>query len=181
VAEVLGQPFYAKGAEAAKVKLLLAALAEAAPIAAEVRAKFSAATRDVLDPLALAARAATTLGPAALGIYVISMTDGVSDILEVELLQKLVGAALPVAPLFETLADLERAPEILAAFFALPGRVPPAHQHVMMGYSDSNKDCGYLTSNWALYQAQEAIARVCAAQAVRLTFFHGRGGSIARD
>ena len=50
----------------------------------------------------------------------------------------------------------------------------------MLGYSDSNKDCGYLTSNWALYQAQEAIARVCAAQAVRLTFFHGRGGSIAR-
>jgi phosphoenolpyruvate carboxylase len=181
VAEVLGQPFYPRVGEAEKIKLLLSALADATPLAPTVREKFSAATRDVLDPLALAARAAAKLGPAALGLYVISMTDGVSDILEVELLQKLVGAALPVAPLFETLADLERAPEILAAFFALPGRVPPAHQHVMLGYSDSNKDCGYLTSNWALYQAQEAIARVCAAQAVRLTFFHGRGGSIARD
>lgn len=180
VAEVLGQPFYPRLREAEKIKLLLVSLSEAAPLAARVREKFSAATRHVLDPLALAARAAETLGPAALGIYVISMTDGVSDVLEVELLQKLTGAALPVAPLFETLADLERAPGILAALFALPGRAAPPHQHVMLGYSDSNKDCGYLTANWALYQAQEAIARVCAAQSVRLTFFHGRGGSIAR-
>jgi phosphoenolpyruvate carboxylase len=108
------------------------------------------------------------------------MTDEVSDVLEVELLQKLTGAALPVAPLFETLDDLQRAPEILASLFSLPGRRPPGHQHVMLGYSDSNKDCGYLTANWALYQAQESIARVCAERGVRLTFFHGRGGSIAR-
>src|SRR5581483_3954034 len=90
------------------------------------------------------------------------------------------GAALPVAPLFETLDDLNRAPEILRAYFELPGRPRPAHQHVMVGYSDSNKDCGYVTSNWALYQAQEAIARLCAELDVRLTLFHGRGGSIAR-
>ena len=107
------------------------------------------------------------------------MTGGVSDLLEVELLEKLAGAALPIAPLFETLEDLERAPEILAAYFELPGR-RPAHQHVMLGYSDSNKDCGYLTANWALFRAQEAIARVCAERGVKLTFFHGRGGSIAR-
>ena len=180
VAEVLGQPFYPRLEEAEKIKLLLTAIADAAPLAPKVREKLSPATRHVLDPLALAARAGETLGAAALGIYVISMTDGVSDVLEVELLQKLTGAALPIAPLFETLSDLERAPEILAALFALPGRVPPAHQHVMLGYSDSNKDCGYLTSNWALYRAQESIARVCAGQAVRLTFFYGRGGSIAR-
>ena len=180
VAEVLGQPFYPRLGEPEKIKLLLTAIADATPLAAKAREKFSAATRHVLDPLALAAAAVATLGPAALGIYVISMTDGVSDVLEVELLQKLTGAALPIAPLFETLSDLERAPDILAALFSLPGRVAPAHQHVMLGYSDSNKDCGYLTSNWALYQAQESIARVCAAQSVRLTFFHGRGGSIAR-
>lgn len=180
VAEVLGQPFYARLGEPEKIKLLLAALANATRLNARMRGKFSAATRHVLDPLALAARAVETLGPAALGIYVISMTDGVSDMLEVELLEKLTGATLPVAPLFETLTDLERAPEILAAYFTLPGRRAPVHQHVMLGYSDSNKDCGYLTSNWALYQAQESIARVCGAHDVRLTFFHGRGGSIAR-
>ncbi|MCX6951040.1 MAG: phosphoenolpyruvate carboxylase, partial [Verrucomicrobia bacterium] len=108
------------------------------------------------------------------------MTDGVSDLLEVELLQKLTGADLPIAPLFETLDDLQRAPEILSALFTLPGRRAPAHQHVMLGYSDSNKDCGYLTANWALFQAQDRIAAVCAAAKVRLTLFHGRGGSVAR-
>ena len=180
VAEALGQPFYPRLGEPEKIALLLAALATAQPLPEAVREKLSAAARHVLDPLVLAARAAATLGPEALGLYIISMTDGVSDILEVELLQRLAGAALPVAPLFETLADLQRAPEVLAALFTLPNRPAPAHQHVMLGYSDSNKDCGYLTANWALYEAQEAIARVAAAHGVRLTLFHGRGGSIAR-
>jgi phosphoenolpyruvate carboxylase len=119
------------------------------------------------------------VGQEALGIYIISMTDGVSDILEVDLLQRLGGSSLPVAPLFETLADLERAPGVLAALFGLAGR-RPAHQHVMLGYSDSNKDCGYITANWALYKAQAAIARVCREAGVAVTLFHGRGGSIAR-
>ena len=180
VAEILGQPFYARLGEPEKITLLLTSIAEATLLTTKAREKFSPATRHVLDPLALAARTAATLGPAALGIYVISMTDGVSDMLEVELMQKLTGAALPIAPLFETLDDLERAPEILTALFTLPNRAAPAHQHVMLGYSDSNKDCGYLTANWALYQAQELIARVGAAYGVKLTLFHGRGGSIAR-
>ena len=180
VAEVLGQPFYPRLGEPEKIKLLLTAITHAVPLAAGLQGKFSTATRHVLDPLALAARASATLGPSALGIYVVSMTAGVSDVLEVELLQKITGAALPVAPLFETLADLGRAPEILSALFALPDRNAPSHQHVMLGYSDSNKDCGYLTANWALYKAQEVIARLCAGHKVPLTFFHGRGGSIAR-
>ncbi|MDB6093762.1 MAG: phosphoenolpyruvate carboxylase [Verrucomicrobia bacterium] len=180
VAEVLGQPFYSRLGEPEKIKLLLVSIADAAAFSTRDREKLSAATRHVLDPLALAARASATLGPAAIGIYIISMTDGVSDILEVELLQKLAGAALPIAPLFETLDDLQRAPEILAGLFTLPNRQPPPHQHVMLGYSDSNKDCGYLTANWALYQAQDAIARVGLAHGVKLTLFHGRGGSIAR-
>jgi phosphoenolpyruvate carboxylase len=107
------------------------------------------------------------------------MTNGLSDILEVELLQKLAGSSLEIAPLFETLDDLERAPEVLAELFARPGQ-RPAHQHVMLGYSDSNKDCGYITSNWALFKAQERISRVCRDAGVRVTLFHGRGGSIAR-
>ena len=180
VAELLGQPFYPRLEEPEKIKLLLTALAGATPLGSKALEKLSPATHHVLDPLTLVTRATAVLGPAALGIYIISMTDGVSDVLEVELLQKLTGAALPVAPLFETLNDLERAPAILTALFTLPNRAAPAHQHVMLGYSDSNKDCGYLTANWALYQAQAAIARVGAEHGVKLTLFHGRGGSIAR-
>jgi phosphoenolpyruvate carboxylase len=180
VAELIGRGDYAKLAETVKREVLLGALATARALTTAEIGEFSAATRNVLEPLALAARAAEKFGPEALGIYIISMTDGVSDLLEVELLQKLTGAALPIAPLFETLDDLERAPEILSAYFTLPGRKVPTRQHVMLGYSDSNKDCGYLTANWALYQAQEEIAGVCAAFGVGLTLFHGRGGSVAR-
>lgn len=180
VAEVLGRADYAKLSEPAKCDALLAALATAKMLRPAELARFSAETRHVLEPLIVAVRAATRFGPEAIGIYIISMTDGVSDMLEVELLMKLTGTALPIAPLFETLDDLNRAPEILRALFELPGRERPRHQHVMVGYSDSNKDCGYLTSNWALYEAQERIAALCAAQGVGLTLFHGRGGSIAR-
>jgi phosphoenolpyruvate carboxylase len=115
-----------------------------------------------------------------MGIYIISMTAEVSDLLEVELLQKLTGAKLPIAPLFETLGDLNRAPRVLGEYFALRADGGDRHQHVMLGYSDSNKDCGYLTANWALYKAQEEIATVCQGHNVRVTLFHGRGGSIAR-
>ncbi len=180
VAEILSRSDYPKLTEDAKRAVLLSALGTVNMQSVAELGKYSSATRNVLDPLALAARAIAKFGPAALGIYIISMTDGVSDILEVELLQRLTGAALPIAPLFETLDDLQRAPEILSTLFALPGRKAPAHQHVMLGYSDSNKDCGYLTANWALYQAQEEIAGVCRSFEVRLTLFHGRGGSVAR-
>jgi len=180
VADVLGRADYAKLAEEQKREVLRSAIASAKILSATELGRLAAPTRNVLDPLALAARVAAKFGAEALGIYIISMTDGASDLLEVELLQKITGAALPVAPLFETLDDLERAPEILSAHFAQVGQKTPAHQHVMLGYSDSNKDCGYLTANWALYRAQEEIAGVCAASGVRLTLFHGRGGSVAR-
>jgi phosphoenolpyruvate carboxylase len=180
VAEVLERADYPKLDEVEKRAVLLVALGRAKPLSAAALAKFSAPTRHVLDPLALAARAAVRFGPEALGIAIISMTDGVSDVLELEFLQAITGAKLPIAPLFETLDDLERAPEILAGLFTLPGRVKPAHQHVMLGYSDSNKDCGYVTANWALFEAQDAIARVAREHDVRVTLFHGRGGSIAR-
>jgi phosphoenolpyruvate carboxylase len=180
IAELLDCDDYPQRAEEEKREVLSAALSERKPLRAVEIARFSSATRHVLDPLALAARVAAKFGPETLGIYIISMTDGVSDLLEVEVLMRLAGATLPIAPLFETLDDLNRAPQILQAYFELPGRKKPAHQHVMLGYSDSNKDCGYLTSNWALYQAQETLAKLCAGQGVKLTLFHGRGGSVAR-
>jgi phosphoenolpyruvate carboxylase len=179
-AETLGRPDYAKLGEDEKRSLLQSALTTARSLAPEALARLSPATHNVLDPLVLAGRAGARFGAAALGIYIISMTDDVSDVLEVEWLMKLAGAALPIAPLFETLDDLNRAPEVLSALFTLPGHATPKHQHVMLGYSDSNKDCGYLTANWALYKAQEEISGVCTAFDVRLTLFHGRGGSIAR-
>ena len=183
VAEVIGRADYPRLAEAEKIRVLGAALAETRPVTSA--AQWSAATRHVLEPLLLVGNVVAKFGPEALGIYIISMTDGVSDVLEVQLLMKLAGARLPIAPLFETLDDLERAPEILAALFVHPdyGAQLAAHdrwQHVMLGYSDSNKDCGYLTANWALYQAQDAIARVGLEHGVQLSLFHGRGGSIAR-
>jgi phosphoenolpyruvate carboxylase len=179
VAEILGRADYPRLSEGDKRGVLASAIPEAAPLGPGALARLSEATRHVVEPLVLSARASAAIGAEALGIYVISMTNGLSDILEVELLQRLAGSSLPIAPLFETLDDLERAPGILAELFALPGR-RTVHQHVMLGYSDSNKDCGYITANWTLYKAQEEISRVCRGAGVTLTLFHGRGGSIAR-
>jgi phosphoenolpyruvate carboxylase len=185
VAELLGRPDYEQLPEADKQALLIQALAGARGLDDERVGKYSNDVRVVLDPLRLAVRALADFGPDSLGIYIISMTNEVSDVLEVQLLQALAGVRLPIAPLFETLDDLQRAPAILTALYenatyaaelARHGR----HQHVMLGYSDSNKDCGYLTANWALYQAQDAIMAVCKRHQVKITLFHGRGGSIAR-
>ncbi|HEX9028065.1 MAG TPA: phosphoenolpyruvate carboxylase, partial [Anaerolineales bacterium] len=92
---------------------------------------------------------------------------------------------LQIVPLFETLEDLDAAPRILAALFQLEAY--RAHlgacstcQMVMIGYSDSNKDGGYLSANWALYQSQDGISRICKEYRVDLTLFHGRGGTVAR-
>lgn len=180
VARLLDRPDYPRLSESDKRAALLAALEAAAPLAADERERLPASVREVVDPLAVAARARQTFGPESVGLYIISMTAGVSDLLEVELLERLAGAELPIAPLFETLDDLQRAPAILREYFELPGRPLARRQHVMLGYSDSNKDAGYLAANWALYEAQEAIAALCAERGIRLTLFHGRGGSVAR-
>lgn len=185
VAELIDRADYAKLEEEEKRELLAAAIDSARPLGATALGKLSAPTRNVLDPLRVAALAGAKFGPASLGIYIISMTDAVSDLLEVVYLMKLTGSSLPIAPLFETLDDLNRAPEVLGTLFTHPAYTPilkaaSGHQHVMLGYSDSNKDCGYLTANWALYKAQETITAVCREHKVRVTLFHGRGGSIAR-
>jgi phosphoenolpyruvate carboxylase len=186
VAELLVKSDYPKLTEDARQRLLAVEILRAAPLSADQIAALSAATRHVLEPIQLTGRTVARFGAECLGIYIISMTDQVSDVLEVCLLQRLgAGAPLPIAPLFETLDDLERAPAVLAALFKHPSYAPVLkahgrHQHVMLGYSDSNKDCGYLTANWALYRAQERIVAVCREHDVSVTLFHGRGGSIAR-
>ncbi|HEX9012907.1 MAG TPA: phosphoenolpyruvate carboxylase [Anaerolineaceae bacterium] len=135
----------------------------------------------------LICRARDIYGAELLGPFIISMSHSAADVLGALLMASWTGCAggLPIVPLFETIQDLQDAPRILAELFGL--EVYRAHlatcpegQMVMVGYSDSNKDGGFLMSNWALYQAQEAVARVCRAHGVRLTFFHGRGGTAAR-
>ncbi|HEU5080609.1 MAG TPA: phosphoenolpyruvate carboxylase [Opitutaceae bacterium] len=185
VADVLERADYPKLSEEEKVSALTNAIASAKELKPEILAAFSPAARLVLDPMRLAKIAVQKFGREALGIYIISMTNGVSDMLEVLFLMKISGLSLQIAPLFETLDDLNRAPEILNSLFGQPAYVSclseyKRHQHVMLGYSDSNKDCGYLTANWALYKAQETITEICEQNKVRLTLFHGRGGSIAR-
>ncbi len=131
--------------------------------------------------------------PQALGCYLISMARQPSDLLEVLWLAGLVGlyrpqegfSGLDIAPLFETIVDLERAPAVLEALLAVPAyrkhlRARGDHQLVQLGYSDSTKDGGYLMANWALYRAQRALAAVAHRHGVRLTFFHGRGGAVGR-
>ncbi|MFZ6028946.1 MAG: phosphoenolpyruvate carboxylase [Chloroflexota bacterium] len=137
--------------------------------------------------LRLLARTRARYGDALLGPVILSMTRSAADVLAVLLLLHWVGCdnGQQVVPLFETIDDLQAAPRILDTLFA--SSVYRAHlescggeQIVMIGYSDSNKDGGYLMANWSLYQAQEAITRVAEAHGITLTIFHGRGGTIAR-
>jgi phosphoenolpyruvate carboxylase len=133
----------------------------------------------------LIARARSVYGRDLLGPFIISMTRGPADVLTVLLLAHWAGCdeGLDIVPLFETLDDLDAAPRILADLFALDvyrAHLTHGEQIVMIGYSDSNKDGGYLAANWALYQAQEKIAHTCAEHGVKLTLFHGRGGTVAR-
>ena len=140
----------------------------------------SAACQEVLDTFAVIAEAPRE----ALGCYVISMASEASDILAVQLLLKATGGPLdlPVSPLFETLDDLDGAPQTISALLSDDDYVERINGslRVMIGYSDSAKDAGMLTAGWAQYRAQEQLLAVCAKHGVNLQLFHGRGGTIGR-
>ncbi|WP_298397374.1 phosphoenolpyruvate carboxylase [uncultured Azonexus sp.] len=133
-------------------------------------------------------------GEAALPNCIISKTDGVSDLLELALLLKEAGLLRPgaeprldvnIIPLFETIEDLQKSAAIMDQLFAIPGYrqlvAGRGDEHeVMLGYSDSNKDGGFLTSGWELYKAEILLADTFARHGVRLRLFHGRGGSVGR-
>ncbi len=129
--------------------------------------------------------------PEAIGAFILSMTSSVEDILAVCWLardasggQRISPAFPRVVPLFETIGDLEDAPRILDELLRLPeaaaALVRNGEIEVMLGYSDSNKDGGYLTSVWELAKAQSAVVETCKAHNVKVRFFHGRGGSVSR-
>ena len=123
-------------------------------------------------------------GSRALNCYVISMATQPSDVLAVALLLKECGVDfdMPIAPLFETLDDLDNAAECIRHLLSLPWYRGYCHggQMVMIGYSDSAKDAGWMAAAWAQYRAMEEVTAVCAEADVRLTLFHGRGGTIGR-
>ena len=144
--------------------------------------------------LQAAAEVHARFGPDAIQNYIISNCASVSDLLEVGLLLKEVGLLLPgapaglalnIVPLFETISDLANSGGVMSSAFALAlyrrwlegrGRV----QEIMLGYSDSNKDGGYLSANWALYRAEAMLVEVFRRHGIRLRLFHGRGGSVGR-
>ncbi|HVF95507.1 MAG TPA: phosphoenolpyruvate carboxylase, partial [Sphingomonas sp.] len=162
------EPDYLALDEPARVALLRGELANARPLASRYTA-YSDETASELAIVAAAADAHATYGAGCITNYIVSMAQSVSDLLEINLLLKEVGlyrpgdpatAAIMAVPLFETIGDLEAAPAIMAAWFALPEVATIAaargHQEVMIGYSDSNKDGGYLTSTWQLSKASTA-------------------------
>ena len=183
---------YAALDEDAKIALLLRELDGARPLYSPYEV-YGDETNSELAILRTAREVRLRYGPRAIRNYIISHTETVSDLLEVLLLQKETGllranaatGEVMVIPLFETIPDLQRAAGIMDAWMSLPfvarviekqGRL----QEVMLGYSDSNKDGGFLTSNWELYQAELKLVEVFAAQKVKLRLFHGRGGTVGR-
>ena len=183
---------YAALDEPARIALLRRELASPRPLVSRFAA-YADETRSELAILGAATEAHARYGPACIRNYVVSMAQSVSDLLEVNLLLKEVGlytpgdpprAAIMAVPLFETIGDLEAAPQVMADWFALPevAAVTRArgHQEVMIGYSDSNKDGGYLTSTWSLSRASTALAPVFERAGVSMQLFHGRGGAVGR-
>ncbi|MCP4359493.1 MAG: phosphoenolpyruvate carboxylase [Chloroflexi bacterium] len=139
-------------------------------------------------------RAFDFYGVEILGKYIVSMTHGPEDILAPLLLARWHGLCLrdddpseglTFVPLFETREDLRQAPQVMGQLFTHAAYAPHLarvghKQTIMIGYSDSNKDAGYMAANWELYQAQETLAHACRQHGVEIMLFHGRGGTIAR-
>jgi phosphoenolpyruvate carboxylase len=178
--------------EAARVAVLRKELASERLLASPY-ASYAEETSKELAIMHAAAEAHRMYGPSCITTYNISKAESVSDLLEVYVLLKEAGlyrghaparAAIMAVPLFETIGDLERSPQIMRAWFALPEAQAIVagfgYQEVMVGYSDSNKDGGYLTSVWSLHQATRALAQVFAEAGTPMQIFHGRGGAVGR-
>lgn len=187
------QKRYSELSEAERVQHLLAEITTPRLLRSPYM-DYSELAQKELSILEAAAEIQKRFGVPALPNYVISKTDGLSDMLEVALLLKEVGLLRPgtspqldvnIVPLFETIADLRGCGQIMHELFSIPyyrmllesrGNV----QEVMLGYSDSNKDGGFLAANWELYKAETELTKVFARHNVELRLFHGRGGTVGR-
>ena len=190
---------YSSLSENKKRELLLALLKDPRPLAV-IGHSYSEFLISEIAIFTMAKKMRELFGKESIRHYIISHTETVSDLLEVLLLQKEVGlmhevlgkkpsADLIVVPLFETIEDLRNAASIMRDFYAFPGvldlvKRSGAEQDIMLGYSDSNKDGGIVTSNWELYCAELALVKVFepleSKHGVKLRLFHGRGGTVAR-
>jgi phosphoenolpyruvate carboxylase len=194
VSELLGTDgTYPALAETEKRKVLLAALQAGKPLLGDL-AKYSEAAQSELRIMQTAANIHRRFGRAALPNHIISKTDAVSDMLELALMMQQVSllesGATPtlhinIIPLFETIEDLRGCGPIMDELFSIPYyrellKSRGNTQEVMLGYSDSNKDGGYLTANWELYKAELVLVQVFAKHGVELRLFHGRGGTVGR-
>ena len=186
-------PDYEALSEVDRIKLLVEEISTPRPLYSPYL-NYSEETQGELAIFFAARELRRRYGAAALPNCIISKTDGVSDLLELALLLKESGLLLPgaqprlevnIIPLFETIEDLQKSAATMEGVFRLPvyreliaGR--RHEQEVMLGYSDSNKDGGFLTSGWELYKAEIELTRVCRRHGVQLRLFHGRGGSVGR-
>jgi len=196
VAELLSQSMpalrYSELVEAAKIQLLLSELDNPRPLLSPY-ADCSAMLKSELAIFEQARRARSNYGGQCIENAIISKADGVSDILELALMLKETGLLAPatrqlavnIVPLFETIADLQAAAATMDALFSIPLyrellASRQMTQEVMLGYSDSNKDGGFLTSGWELYKAESQLIETFKRHGIQLRLFHGRGGSIGR-
>jgi phosphoenolpyruvate carboxylase len=187
ITRYLGIGSYKEWNEDARISWLTSELSSKRPLFSDRDLESDAFDASVVKTLSTF-KTAASIHPSALGAYVISQAQTTSDVLAVMLLQKQFGMTaskgnmMRVVPLFETLDDLERSPDVLKRLFDIPIYVGAVKnkQEVMVGYSDSAKDAGRLSACWALYYSQEKMAEVASACGIELTFFHGKGGTVGR-
>ena len=183
VCEYLSLGDYHSWDEAQKVAFLTKEIASKRPFLPNAWQTDWQPSADVQEVLATC-RTIANNDRAAFGIYIISMASYASDVLAVQLLlqQSQVTWAMSVAPLFETLDDLNASPVVINQLLSIDSYRNSLEdgQHVMIGYSDSAKDAGALAAGWAQYTAQEALVTLCQQYDTKLTLFHGRGGTIGR-
>lgn len=181
-------------ASSAWKKWIIAELARPLP-AQRAKLDLPPEAQETLGMFELASDKAKEFDREAFGCFILSMTRSVADVLGAYLLAKEAGlfldaagvetCILPVVPLFETIADLRAAPAIMRELLSMPvvrrsARAQGGVQEVMIGYSDSNKDGGFLTSNWELAKAQTRLTKIGDESGIPIAFFHGRGGSVSR-
>ena len=183
---------YSSLSEEEKCELLLKQLKEdPRPLSINDENKQSEELRKELAIFRTARKLKDKLGDNVIKQNIISHTTSVSDLLELAIMLKEVGlvgsdfARLQLVPLFETIEDLENSYEVMDKYLSLDivkkwVRDNRSYQEIMLGYSDSNKDGGYLSSGWSLYKAQQELSSLGEKHNIKVTFFHGRGGTVGR-